>query len=125
MANQLPEFLRLKYIDWQAKSRQNRTLKSFALYLGVGAQLLSMWMNGTRTPGPENIDLLAAKLGPEVYDALELPRPDPHLQKLVQIWHLLPEEARRNLREQGERFADQNENDPRTQTLRRPVDETP
>lgn len=63
-----------------------------------------MWMNGSRRPGSENIKLLAEIFGIEVFDALDLPRPDPDLHYLQAHWVNLPPEKRKEMREQAEAY---------------------
>lgn len=48
-----------------------------------------MWMNGRRRPGPEYIKRLDELFGPEVYDALEIERPDPTLRYIENNWERL------------------------------------
>ncbi len=56
-------------------------------------------------PSPDKIELLAAKLGNEVYDVLGIERPDPDLQRLTEIWDRIPENVRRSILKQGEQYA--------------------
>lgn len=94
-----PDFLTRQYLAWQAKEGTRKTLEEFAAYLGVSRPLLSMWLNGSRKPGTDNIKLLAEIFGEGVYDSLDLPRPDPDLNYLQAHWINLPAEARKAIRE--------------------------
>jgi transcriptional regulator with XRE-family HTH domain len=104
-----PEWLLQYFLNWQAKKGKKTNLNEFAAYLGVSRPTISMWMNGSRTPSLETIERLASLVGPEIFDVLDLPRPDPDLQALTQIWPLLDETSRHTLRKQGERYVTENE----------------
>jgi transcriptional regulator with XRE-family HTH domain len=74
-------------------------LDKFAEYIGVSRPLISYWLKGT-IPSLENVQILANKFGPEVYDVLGLPRPNPYLQKINQVFERLsPEQQKRTLQE--------------------------
>jgi len=73
----LPDFLTQNYLNWQAAEGERKTLEDFANYLNVNRSLLSFWINGARIPSEENVERIAAKLGNEVFDILNLPRPTP------------------------------------------------
>jgi len=104
-----PTFLENQFLVWQQKSGKRRSLEEFAAYLGISQPLLSLWLNGRRKPGSGNIEMLAQVFGPEVYDALDLPRPDPDLQTLSRLWPRLTEETRHAIREKAERYVTENE----------------
>jgi hypothetical protein len=72
------EWLMKKYFDWQIQAGKRRSQKEFADYLGVSPSALGQWMDGGYQPrGSRNITRLSEKLGPEVYDLLDLPYPLP------------------------------------------------
>ena len=97
-------WLENQYIDWQKSAGSRKTINEFADFLGVSQPLVSMWMNGKRRPGAENIDALAEVLGDEIYDLLNIPRPDPDLLSIKKLWAKLPETARHALAEQAARY---------------------
>jgi len=76
------KLLTIKFIEWQQKQGERKTVREFAQWLGVAQSTVSMWWNNRSTPQGNFVRLLADKLGPEVYDALDLPRPDPDLTYL-------------------------------------------
>jgi transcriptional regulator with XRE-family HTH domain len=92
-----PEFLEKKYLEWQLKDVGRKTIIQFAAYLGVSQPILSMWMSGKRRPGVDNIRLLVEIFGDEVYDALDLPRPNPYLQTAVKNWEFMSEEKQKQI----------------------------
>jgi len=104
-----PELLEQKFLAWQHEVGKRKTIQEFAAYLGVSQPILSHWLNGKRSPGPENLRLLSSKLGPEVYDVLGLERPDPDLAYITQHWEELDPATRRRLRAQTEKYAVQHE----------------
>ena len=88
------EFLDRKYNEWAAKQRglSSRSLTKWAKSLGVPTGNLSHYMNENRNPTGAVIYQLAAALGPEVLEILELPPPlpnDPEVIALV-LWFMNP-----------------------------------
>lgn len=71
-----------------------------------------MWMNGTRRPGPEMLTSLARKLGLDVYDSLDLEKPDPKLFFITQHWDELPGDVQKKIADEtGKYTTDQVPND--------------
>lgn len=95
----LGDLLTRKYLQWQASAGTRKTLDEFAAYIGISRPLLNMWSNGKRKPSPAKIKSLADLFGNEIYDALDLPRPDPDLQYIQAHWINVPTETRRAIRE--------------------------
>lgn len=89
-----------RFLDWQSSTGRRKTIDEFAAYIGVSRPLLNMWMNGNQPrPGKANIKLLAEIFGDELYDVLELPRPDPLLRAITTRWPNIPAEKQRKLAE--------------------------
>lgn len=97
------EYLLNKLQEYEKQRGQRTSLDKFAEYLGVSRPLVSYWLKGT-IPSLENIQLLARKFGPEVYDVLDLPRPNPYLSKINQVFENLSEDHQRQLAEDAERY---------------------
>jgi hypothetical protein len=116
------ELLLQHYLDWQKAEGRHKTLKEFAAFCGLNESYLNLIMNGKR-PFTQKLSIRLAKIlnDPMFYDALDLPRPDPDLQVLSQLWPLLSEDARHTLREQGERYVTEND---QSFTQSRSVEET-
>jgi transcriptional regulator with XRE-family HTH domain len=108
------KWLTLKFIDWQASQGVRKTISEFAKYLGVSQQTTSLWLNGNARPSGKNIGLLANKLGVEIYDVLEIPKPamdpeverwvklikaDPAIMEMIKIISELPEEKAKEFTE--------------------------
>lgn len=94
-------------------------MEEFAAYLGVSRPLLNMWMNGQRKPGGENVRLLSYVYGEEVYDVLDLPRPNPYLQAINRAWEKLSPEHQRKLAEDAEEYRLKNERPEKTSPKRK------
>lgn len=102
----LGDWLNSQFVEWQQHEGKRKELAEFAVYLGVHPVNLSRWMSGAaKTPSDENIVTLAAKLGPEIYDVLGLPRPDERLGKIIEVWGRLSEAEREALAERAEQAA--------------------
>ena len=70
--NKISVWLMRKYLGWQQSMGELKSQAEFAKYLGFNPSTLSMWMTGKQDPDLHSADLLAHKLGPEVYDVLKL-----------------------------------------------------
>ena len=88
------QWLEQQYLDWEHQSGRRKTLQQFADYLGISSSLLSHYLSGSREPAAENLDKIADKLGDEVYDVLERPRPDPILRNVIRKWGKLSDEQK-------------------------------
>lgn len=104
----LTKWLNKKYLEWQTQEEESKTVIEFADYLNVNRSLLSYWMNGKRIPNEENCEKISVRLGNEIYDVLEIPRPNPYLQKLNRIWEFLPEDAQERISREAESYEAQN-----------------
>jgi transcriptional regulator with XRE-family HTH domain len=96
MSTELKDWFMKQFLDWQTREGEKRTVKAFAEYLDVSRGTLNNWMLGGREPKGYNVNNLANKLSPEIYDILGLARPneDPELQKLHAKWSNLRPETR-------------------------------
>ena len=102
-------FLLSKMQEHETEQGKRITLDEFAKYLGVSRPVLSYWLNGKTKPSLDKTRLLAKKLGGEVYSTLDLPRPDPDLERLNRIWEKIPPADRRRIAEQAEKYVVNNE----------------
>ena len=105
----------LEYRIRQTRHRLSVSLNSFANYLDFSPPIVNLWLNGSRLPTQGNVERIIPKLVElldlEVYDFLGLPRPDPDLQRLSQVWPRIPKEYRQELADQGEKYAAENGSD--------------
>ena len=111
----IPEFLNKKYFDWQAKERRRVTVEEFGSLFGASKSLMTMWMNGTRSPGTEYKKRIIEQYGEEAIIAFG---EDPDLYAVTENWKLLDPESRKSYREQIEKKALENDIK-RTSTKRR------
>lgn len=59
-----------KFLDWQKQQGQRRTITDFSEYIGVGNATVTKWLNGDRTPRGVYVDIVARKLGDEIYELM-------------------------------------------------------
>ena len=88
------DWLTRKYLEWQTAEANRRTVTEFADFLGISRGAFNKYMNGNRRPRGVYVDMIAAKLGPEIYDLVGAPRPDPGLQYIIQNWGQVLHETR-------------------------------
>jgi len=101
--------LERKFLEWQIEIGQRKSQAEFSKLIGVSRAAFTMWLNGDHLPDRESAGKLASYLGPEIYDALELPRPNPYLQQLSKMWENIPPDKQQLLVEQAERYEIKNE----------------
>ncbi len=91
------DWLNSKFIEWERKQGGKQSYYAFARFLEVGQSGLASWMSGSGTPSGDDLISIAAKLGPEVYDVIGLPRPNADVQRLTVSFSNLPTDIRENL----------------------------
>lgn len=110
--NAIGEWLEAQYLQWRLQDVTNRrSVRQFAQWLGIPTPTLNNWINGNRMPNKQSIARLAEKLGPEIYDVLGQPRPDPRLQQIIEGWSKLSERDRNQIAEQAARYVTGREED--------------
>jgi transcriptional regulator with XRE-family HTH domain len=104
-------------ISWRTKQTKLRgtvSLSAFANELGASRSLVSMWMLGNRKITPayrkKIAKPLADLLGNHVYEILEVPSPNPYLQKINQVFERLSPEHQQKLADDAERYEVKNDN---------------
>ena len=94
---QMSEFLNDEFVKYINKKGRYTSMSVWARYIGVSNTSMSQWMNAHRLPTGKNAHKLADKLGPKVYDILEMPRlmpRDENLNKVVDFYMGMTDEAR-------------------------------
>lgn len=89
----LSEWLEKQYLTWQLREGRG-TIGEFAQWLGVSRNTYNNWTSRGQVPRGKYLTMLARQLGPEIYDVLGVPRPDPRLQQIISQWGSLPEGTR-------------------------------
>lgn len=90
------------HIEFQRERHKTVSQATFSKWLGVPTTSLSQWINELRLPTGDNVHKLASKLGPKVYDILEMPRMmplDKTQKELYSIWYDLTEQEQIELLE--------------------------
>jgi transcriptional regulator with XRE-family HTH domain len=93
-------WLNQKFRDWEKTQGKAQSYYSFARYLGVSQTSLAAWMDGAIEPQADDLALIAAKLGPEIY--AQVGAAQPHLQqddRLAAVLQGLPAGLRERLTE--------------------------
>jgi transcriptional regulator with XRE-family HTH domain len=99
---------------WNAEYKRTKKAPSqadFARFLGVKAPSLNQWMNGWRSPDDKRKALVAAKLGPGIYEVTDSPAlmpDDPQLRKVVEYFFELDEKTREDYLERMRKDAERN-----------------
>jgi len=112
----IAKFLNKKYFELQLKEERKITIEEFARSFGVGQSLMTMWMSGTRHPGPGKKKLIIERYGQEAIEAFD---EDPDLYIVNEVWENLTPEARRDIRERAEQLASKNASTEQTSKKRR------
>ena len=84
------EWLEQKYTDWEKNQSGMQSYYTFARFLDVGHSSLTLWISGAATPAGDDLAKIASKLGQEVFDILNLPRPNSPAAKLLSGFSTLP-----------------------------------
>lgn len=100
------QFTNKKFLEWQNQMGARKTITAFANYIGIPQPTVSLWLNGSRLPkSNEEIEKISSIWGLDVYDALQVERPDEYLYKLKKVWKDLSTEKRRAISEEAAEYA--------------------
>lgn len=102
--NEFSLLLEKKFLEWQIKQGRRTTLKEFSDHIGVSRAAISLWLNGDRVPDQTNLQKLADMLGYEVFDVLNIPRPNLYLQRINKLFDRLTPERQQKLAEDAVRY---------------------
>jgi hypothetical protein len=84
------EWLENKYTEWEKNQPGKQTYYTFARFLDVGHSTLTLWITGAALPDASLLPQLAARLGSEIYDYFNQPRPDAPMERVLAGYKLLP-----------------------------------
>ena len=87
------QYLEKFYLNWQLEYGR-ASIREFSKWLDINHAMVIQWMNGNGKPGPKSIPKLSRKLGPEIYDIFDLPRPPKVIYDLVDNYDKIPESDR-------------------------------
>ncbi len=99
MKTKFSDYLERHYLDWQIENGR-ASIRKYSLWLGINSSLVIQWMNGNGKPGSKNLAKLAIKLGPDIYDVLEIPPPPEFIRKLEAIYDDLSIDQQQQLQKQ-------------------------
>lgn len=102
---QVKQWMEQQFLAWQMREGGRKTVTEFARYLGVTRNSLNNWILRGQEPSGDNLETIARKMGPEIYDVLGLTRPDPELQRINSVWDDLSPRERLRLAESAEEYA--------------------
>jgi transcriptional regulator with XRE-family HTH domain len=90
-------WLQNKFLEWEKSTGHRQSYAAFARYLKVKQPTLNRWLNDGIIPSYDYIILLGYKLSPEIYDILNIPKPDSAVHELEAIYQFLPSDKQTNL----------------------------
>lgn len=90
-------WLNLKFREWERAQGRSQSYFAFSRFLGVSQTALAAWMSGAETPDEADLAALAAKLGPEVYEAAGQRQSDSQLERLTAAFNGIPAGLRERL----------------------------
>jgi transcriptional regulator with XRE-family HTH domain len=61
------DWLNQKFRDWEKEQGKAQSYYAFARFMGVSQTALSTWMSGAAEPSRDEVNLISAKLGQEIY----------------------------------------------------------
>jgi len=114
----IPRLLEQALAEWRKQEtlkRGSTSLAQFAKYLGYSRPIVWLWISedNDRYPSKATIEKIAPKLadllGLEVYDQLNLPRPDPLLEFIISKVDQLTDEQRQSMTDLLEKYIVENE----------------
>lgn len=108
----LAQFMQSKFIEYRKQNGFMKSQTEFAGWIGISQANMNRYINGMQCPSMPNVIVLAEKLGPEIYDVLDLQRPLPNdemLQEMVKDWDLLNIDQKESIFKNFQMFRDDQE----------------
>lgn len=110
------DYLFEKFLEWEKTTPKKRSsVSAYARWLSentyeveVKQQVIDTWINGSLPKDEKYIDVLAEKLGDEIYEILNRSRPNPRLKRVTKIWEFLPESVQVFIEEEAAKYETQN-----------------
>lgn len=98
----IKEFLNDKYYELISQEKRRISVEEFGAMFEVSKSLMTMWMNGQRTPGPEAKRRIIERYGDEAIIAFG---DDPDLHVIQENWEYINPETKKHLRAEVEQAA--------------------
>ena len=92
-----PAWFNRAYKRWSRSQAGEEDFIAFCDLLGYPPSMVLGWMHGEFLPEKPEVLSIAGILGVEVYQALDLPKPDPELIKIIESFAHLTGQDRSNL----------------------------
>ena len=100
------------FLEWeQTQPKKRSSFSAFARWLSnnssniiIRQQNVDSWINGSIPKDFKYVSVLVEKLGDWVLESLDIPVPNPYLQKINKLFERLPPEKQRKLAEDAERY---------------------
>jgi len=108
MNDKIAKWLNDKFLDLQKQTGKRWTVTEFSDYLDCPQPQVSRWLMGKAVPNATYADRIA-KLGDEIYDLVDLPRPDPLKRRLAAILDSLNDDGKQKLANYAEKLFRQNQ----------------
>lgn len=106
MSDKFKTYLLKKQGEFDQILGKRTSQDEFAEHLGINQSVLSNWMDGNYKPSAKSIAKLVKHFGAEVYDALDLPRPDDPTG-VNRLYKTISEVEKKNLKQIISEWADQ------------------
>jgi len=115
------------FIEWEKKQPNKRsTYSAFARWLSensydvnVKQQNVDAWIKGVLPKDYKYVMVLAEKIGDEIYELLNVKKPNPYLQIVNKQWEFASPERQKQIAEEFERYETQNESERISKTSKR------
>lgn len=79
-------WLKEKYLAWNSEGTELRSRKEFAAHLNISPALLNHYLHKRQLPSKAVVDILANRLGFEVYALLNMSTPNKELRFISSNW---------------------------------------
>ena len=91
------DWLHQQWTAWDKETGEHTSGVQLAEYLDIERHVLNAYLNGKRVPSGENLEKIAAKFGPRIYDLAGIVRPDPQLKRIQEMYDQIPAGERDDL----------------------------
>lgn len=71
----LAKYMEDEFVKYRMKHGFMKSQSDFAAWIGISQANINRYINGVQMPSTPKIIKIAEKLGPEIYDVLDLQRP--------------------------------------------------